>query len=65
MKLLCTNLDQALDKLKFKNKKSNFYDVEEKAKDQELDAVGFQIKEAQKTIKALKTQINSNPGVEK
>ena len=46
LKLLSRNLDQALDRLKFKNKKSNFYDVEEKAKDKELTELDYQIADA-------------------
>ena len=63
--MLSVNLDQALDKIKYKNKKTNFYDVEEKAKDKELQTIGTQITEAQKTIKAQKSQMESNPGIDK
>ena len=65
LKLLSANLDQALDKIKFKNKKTNFYDVEEKAKDKELQNIDVQIADAQKTIKGLKAQLDSNPGLDK
>jgi predicted RNase H-like nuclease (RuvC/YqgF family) len=65
LKMLSLNLDQALDKIKFKNKKTNFYDIEEKAKDKELQGIDVQIAEAQKTIKTLKCQIESNPGLDK
>ena len=54
-----------MDKIKFKNKKSNFYDVETKAKDQRLDELAVEIKEAQKIFKSLKSQVDSNPGTEK
>jgi hypothetical protein len=63
--MLSVNLDQALDKIKFKNKKTNFYDIEEKAKDKELQNIGSQITDAQKTIKALRSQMESNPGIDK
>ena len=65
LKLLSANLDQALDKIKFKNKKTNFYDVEEKAKDKELQNIDVQIADAQRTIKGLKAQLDSNPGLDK
>ncbi len=65
LKMLSLNLDQALDKIKYKNKKTNFYDIEEKAKDKELMGSGAQIAEAQKAIKSLKVQIESNPGLDK
>ena len=63
--MLSVNLDQALDRIKFKHKKTFLYDIEEKAKDKELQNNGIQIAEAQKIIKAMKMQMETNPGIDK
>ena len=58
--------DSAVEKVKYKkNNKGGVNEIDEKAKDKEIQLIQVQIKEAQKTIKTLKSQIEVNPSIDK